>query len=138
MRARFAVEIREPTAGFFDDDLHRRHVPMRDLRLDRNLRRSLGHEHVRPEVAEAARASASADEIEKPPADPEMLESGNVVVAELRAVDVINRRNVDRCPVAERSFAARGPPSPSQRRSKTTPTKPSSAMSVAKTGMPRT
>src|SRR4051794_37700665 len=89
---------------------------MRDLRFDRNLRRALGDEHVRPEVAEAARAAAAANEIEKSPADSEVLEAGNVVVAELRAVDVIDRRHVNRRPVAERAFAARRPPSPSDRR----------------------
>ena len=46
--------------------------------------RSLGDEHVRPEIAEAARAAAAPHEIEKLVAETALLEAGNVVVAELR------------------------------------------------------
>ena len=55
--ARDAVEIGEAAAGRFDDDHRRREVPERQaLRLHRDVDRAVGHQHVRPEVAETPRA----------------------------------------------------------------------------------
>src|SRR4029079_7149148 len=114
--ARFAGEVREASAGFVDDDLHRSHVPLRDLRLDGDLDRSLGHEHVRPEVAEAARAAAAALQCKKPFGEVVLLETEDIVVADLRGAEIADRGDANWRAVAERAVAARRPPPPPQRR----------------------
>src|ERR1051325_3166136 len=105
--ARFAGEVREASAGFVDDDLHRGDVPLRDLRLDGDLDRPLGHEHVRPEVAEAARAAAAAHQVQEAFAEAVLLEAEDVVVADLRGAELARRGDVDWRAVAERPLAAR-------------------------------
>src|ERR1051325_102153 len=114
--ARFAREVREAAAGLVDDDLHRGDVPLRDLRLDGDLDCPLGDEHVRPEVAEAARAAAAALQCKKLFAEAVLLETEDVVVADLRGAEVADRGDANRRAVAERAVAARRPPPPPQRR----------------------
>ena len=52
----------EPPAGLLHDDLHRGQVPQAHDGLDGHVERSLGHEHVHPEVAQAAGSPGSAAE----------------------------------------------------------------------------
>ena len=57
--ARVAAHVGASPAGLLDHHLHRGDVPHREAAdLDRDVDRSVGHEHVRPEVAEAAHPPA--------------------------------------------------------------------------------
>ena len=113
--ARVAAQIRESSAGFFDDDLNCGHVPPCHSRLGRDLDRAFGNEHVDPEVAEAARAAASALQREEAVAEDTVVKLGEGVVADLRVFESIDRGDVNRLAVAHRALAPRGPPSSMKR-----------------------
>ena len=51
--------VAPPSAGFFDDRDERGDVPERHDRVDRDVERAFGDEHVLPEVADTARAPAA-------------------------------------------------------------------------------
>ena len=61
--------VRPAAARLFDDRHERGDVPQRDDRVDRDVERALGDEHVLPEVAEPARAPAPVREREHAVAD---------------------------------------------------------------------
>ena len=85
------------------------HVPDRDLRLDRDLDRPFGDEHVRPEVAEAARACAAARQREKAHRAAVLVEVADAVVGEMR---VFERGDARRRASARDAEGVQNAPSP--------------------------
>ena len=81
--------------------------------------RALGDQHVAPEVAEAPRPPAPADQGAELVAAAELVPPRRVAVAELRVGEVVHAGHVDRVAVRERAAAARRPPAPAQRRAPT-------------------
>ena len=141
--ARVAAHVGAPAAGLLDHHLHRGDVPHREpADLDRDVDRAVGHQHVRPEVAEAAHAPAAPRQREELRVEADRLERVDRVVREVRVLDAADLRHRHR---RRRRAARRSPRAPDQRDpsagADTTPAtrspSTSSAMSVAHTGMPR-
>src|SRR6266508_198951 len=111
-----ASGIREATAGLLDHDLHGGEVPDAHPELDRQVDRSLGHEHVLPEVADASCHPRALRQLDEPIADTLGEEAPGARVADDRILDPGDPRDVDRLAVEVGPFAAGGPPAPVQRR----------------------
>src|SRR5437762_8477599 len=61
-RGVLAAQRRQLPAGLLDDQLRRREIPVVGDRLDAQVDRALGEQHVLPEVAEAARRPRALDQ----------------------------------------------------------------------------
>src|SRR6202161_2433425 len=90
-----AVETGEVTAGLLDDDRDGREIPQRRLGVGGDLSGALGHQHVLPGIADAARPPAPAAGVDHlleaadrvPPLDP--------APHELRVAQLIDLRDVN-------------------------------------------
>src|SRR5918911_4989471 len=112
---RSPVEAREAAARFFDDHLRGGRVPPLQGAVDRELRGTLGDQHVHPEVAEAPRDPAPLGEREEAVAKALPVEVARARVAEGRVLDPADSRDVDLAAVAICTLAARRPPTLSER-----------------------
>ena len=86
--ARVSPHVGASPAGLLDHHLHRGDVPLREATdLDRDVDRSVGHQHVRPEVAEAADPPAPTRQREELGVESHRLERVDRVVREVGVLD---------------------------------------------------
>ena len=105
-----AVEVGEATACLLDEHEQRREIPdLEPVRLDRDVDRTLGHERVLPEVAEAPAPPAAPGEREELVGESGGVERRDAVVGEVRVLD---RADAARPGSAHRRGTRRRPGSP--------------------------
>ena len=109
------MEVADPPARLGDNRLQRGDVPQVDHGLEHDVGRTLGDEHVAPEVGEPPDVPAALDERTEPGTESRLVERTDAGRADVRVRQPRDLGHADQLPVRERPAAAPCPPPSAER-----------------------